>query len=136
MKLRLFATFIALLIAVSGSLAQKKETDAHLTGHVIDLETNEHIPYATVSIKGTTIGGITDATGHFLLKNLPLGRLTVVTTVIGYQSLEKEVVIEAHKTIELKFELNPQILQMDEVVVSSSRNETKKQIQRGFQMVR
>lgn len=47
------------------------KSDAHLYGHVIDSKTGEHLPYATVTIPGTTIGTMTDASGHYFLKNLP-----------------------------------------------------------------
>ena len=55
-----------------------KHTDANITGHVVDARTGEHIAYATLALKGTTIGAATDATGHFFLKNLPTGRFTLV----------------------------------------------------------
>ena len=35
------------------------KSDAHLYGHVIDSKTGEHLPYATVTIPGTTIGAVT-----------------------------------------------------------------------------
>lgn len=41
------------------------KSDAHLYGHVIDSKTGEHLPYATVTIPGTTIGTMTDASGHY-----------------------------------------------------------------------
>ena len=55
----------------------KPQSDAHLYGHVIDSETGEHLPYVTVTIPGTTIGTATDASGHYFLKNLPTGTITV-----------------------------------------------------------
>ena len=63
-----------LFLAVGLAVAQRhaKPTDAHIFGDVVDVKTGEHIPYATVVLLHTTIGTTTDATGHFLLKNLPL----------------------------------------------------------------
>ena len=34
----------------------KKGTDANILGHIVDLTSGEHIPFATVAIKGTTNG--------------------------------------------------------------------------------
>ena len=48
--------------------------DAHLTGHVLDAETGEHLPFVNVQLKGTNIGTVTDESGHYLLKDLPLGK--------------------------------------------------------------
>ena len=47
-----------------------KQSDANITGHVVDAKSGEHLAYATVAVKGTTIGCATDATGHYFLKNL------------------------------------------------------------------
>ncbi|HSW67036.1 MAG TPA: carboxypeptidase-like regulatory domain-containing protein, partial [Bacteroidales bacterium] len=44
-------------------------TDANVFGHVTSR--GEHIPFISVMIEGTTIGTSTDATGHFMLLNLP-----------------------------------------------------------------
>lgn len=62
----------------------KPQSDAHLYGHVIDSETGEHLPYVTVTIPGTTIGTATDASGHYFLKNLPTGTITVEARMMGY----------------------------------------------------
>ncbi|MEG2493700.1 MAG: TonB-dependent receptor [Rikenellaceae bacterium] len=125
----IFGVFLMLLCNTYALTAQTKtkiNTDAHITGHVVDALTKEHIPYATVLIEGTTIGGISDATGHFLLKNLPVGEYTLTASFTGYKTVEKKVIIEQNKTIEVKMELHQQVLEMDEVVVTGSRNETNK----------
>ena len=47
----------------------QKGTDANILGHVINSKTGEHISYINVSLKGTTIGAITDESGHFHISN-------------------------------------------------------------------
>lgn len=121
----LLLTGVTLLNAQTKKQTQLK-TDAHITGHILDVDTGEHIPYADIVLKGTTFGGASDATGHFLLKNVPLGKHTLVASFLGYQSAEQEVEVLPNKTIEVKLSLSPQILRMDEIVVTGSRNETKK----------
>ena len=68
-----------------------KPTDAHLYGHVTDKSTGEHMAYISVRLKGTTIGVMTDATGHYFIKNIPEGTYTVVARSLGYASFEREV---------------------------------------------
>lgn len=98
-----------------------------MNGHVIDAKTREHLPFVTVVIKGTTIGITTDATGHYFLKDMPVGEFTLVASYVGYRPAEKTVRIEARTTIEVNFELEEESLALSEVVVSATRNETKKQ---------
>ncbi|MCM1151334.1 MAG: TonB-dependent receptor [Alistipes sp.] len=104
--------------------APAKHTDANLVGHVVDRETREHIPFATVAVQGTVYGTTTDASGHYFLKNLPEGACTVEVRALGYATLRREVVLRSAETLELNFEVEPSGISMDEVVVSASRTET------------
>lgn len=101
--------------------------DAHLTGHVLDETTGEHLPYVNVQLKGTNIGTVTDETGHYLLKDLPIGRQTIVFSYVGYETLELPVNIVADKTEELKANLREVSQQLNSVVVTANRYATKRQ---------
>lgn len=105
---------------------RRKPSDANAHGHVVDTRTNEHIPFATISVKGTTIGTTTDATGHYYLKNLPEGEITVVAESVGYKAAEQTVAVRSGKSVEVNFEMSEETLAMDAVVVSATRNETNK----------
>ena len=78
---------------------RKKRTDAHVTGHVVNKETKEHIPFLSVLIKGTTIGTATDETGHYVLRNLPEGKHVLRVQGVGYRSVEREVVLKKGETL-------------------------------------
>ena len=71
--------------------------DAHLTGHVLDEVTGEHLAFVNVQVKGTNIGTVTDESGHYLLKDLPIGRQTIVFSYVGYEKAELPVNIIADK---------------------------------------
>jgi len=126
MKSTFIVVFILLLFNIVASYAQTRNSDAHITGHVIDKSNGEHIPFATVAIKGTTIGVVTDVTGHFLMRNVPVGEHIVVASFVGYEREEQIVTIFADKTVEVKFEITAQAFGLDEVVVTSSRNESNR----------
>ena len=87
----------------SSSIEPRRYSDANIHGHIIDAKTNEHIPFVTISVKGTTIGTVADASGHFFLKNLPTGKHILVAEAVGYKSDEMEVEIIRNKSIELNF---------------------------------
>lgn len=101
--------------------------DAHLTGHVLDETTGEHLPYVNVQLKGTNIGTVTDETGHYLLKDLPVGRQIIVFSYVGYETLELPVNIVEDKTVELKAALREVSQQLNSVVVTANRYATKRQ---------
>lgn len=105
----------------------QQPTDAHLFGHVVDAETGAHLAYATVTIVGTPVGTVTDATGHFLLRNLRPGEYTVEVELLGYESARKTTTIIKGKTVELDFSIKQVPMMLDQVVVTSSRSERLKQ---------
>jgi len=106
------------------SFSQKAKTDANLVGHVVS--EGKHLPYVAVGIRGTTIGTVTDETGHYQLANLPTGDHTVFVSMVGYRSQESKVTLEEGKTAEIKFELQEDVLDLDEIVVSADRSEQKR----------
>jgi len=125
MKKIIFTVLLTVCVNVWSTFAEeapKKHTDANVYGHVVDRNTQEHIAFATVTVVGTTYGSSTDATGHFFLKNLPEGKRTFEVRVLGYAPQRRTVQVEAGQTIELNFEVEPQDIAVDEVVVSASRS--------------
>ena len=103
---------------------RKKRTDAHVTGHVVNKETKEHIPFLSVLIKGTTIGTATDETGHYVLRNLPEGKHVLRVQGVGYRSVEREVVLKKGQTLEVNFEVEEDVIMLEGTIVTANRNET------------
>ena len=106
--------------------SQSRKTDANIFGHVVDKNTGKHVPFFTISIKGTTIGTTTDATGHYFLKNLPTGEHILVASGMGFETQEKKILIEANKSTEVDFEVQETSLLLEGVVVTASRNESSR----------
>lgn len=104
----------------------KRATDANIFGHIISYESGDHIPYATIAIKDTTIGCAADGTGHYNINNIPLGEHTLIVSAMGYESVEMVFVAERNTSRELNFTLKESSLIVDEVVVSATRNETNR----------
>ena len=123
MKPKNYTLFFLVLamMAVLPARAQKN-TDASITGHVTDAATGEHLPFVTVMLKGTMIGTQTTASGHYTLRNIPLGKHTVVASAIGYSTAEQEVDIRRGETIEVNLAISEDLLSIEQVVVSATRN--------------
>ena len=101
-------------------------SDANITGHVLEAETQEHLGYVTIQVKGTQIGTTTDATGHFLLTNLTPGPITLVFSMVGFETKEVKVELKAGVTTNVDVELNEAAFAINDVVVSANRYETKR----------
>ena len=114
--------------SVNNNAEENKNTDANVYGHVKDAKTGEHLPYVLVQLKGTTIATTTDKTGHYFLKNLPEGTFVVEAKYLGYATQSKTINVKHDTSKELNFSLSPSDMNLDEVVVSANRNETKRRL--------
>ncbi len=104
------------------------KTDANLIGHVIDVKTREHLPYITIALRGTTIGTVTDATGHYFLKNLPEGDFVLEVSAIGYKKQSRPIKLKKGSTLEEDFEIEEDLIALEGVVVSANRSETTRRM--------
>ncbi len=104
-------------------IQSQEKTDAMLFGHVTSAETGEHLPYATIQIKGTTCGTHADGSGHFKLSNIPTGKQIVEVKLFGYKTLEQELFFEKGKAIKFYPELETDALNLEQVVVTGTRTQ-------------
>ena len=88
-----------------------------IIGHVLDKKTKERLPYITSALKGTTIGTVTDATGHYFLKNLPEGNFILEVSSVGYQTVTSNVTLKKGKTLEADFEIEEDAIALEGVVL-------------------
>lgn len=121
-------TWMAMPLLHAEDADKKPRTDAHIVGHVIDATTGEHVPGVSLFIKGTTIGTVTDQTGHYRLMDMPLGTKTLVMKAVGYKTQEKEIALKKGTTQEVNFFLEEDIAALDAVVVSANRTETTRRL--------
>jgi len=97
-------------------------SQAKIAGKVIDGETNDILPFANVSIKGTSIGSTSDFDGFYEISLEP-GTYTVVFSFVGYQTKEVNNVIvkDANDVVDLNVTINASAAQLDDVVITTTR---------------
>ncbi|MEQ9582622.1 MAG: TonB-dependent receptor, partial [Arenibacter sp.] len=94
-----------------------------LTGTVISY--GEVLPWATVQLKDTRLGTTTDEAGKYLLE-APFGTYTVVCKSIGYKSLEKVVTLNGSLPLQLNFQLDEDVMGLEQVVVTGTRTDKRR----------
>ncbi|MFY9150687.1 MAG: SusC/RagA family TonB-linked outer membrane protein [Prolixibacteraceae bacterium] len=107
-KIVLFLAFIA--IGLNVALAQTKE----LTGTVTSAEDRGSMPGVSISVKGTTVGTITDADGKFRL-SVPTDAKILVFSFVGMATQEVAIGNQSSFNIQLIAEN----IAVDEVVVTA-----------------
>lgn len=90
-------TFFACFLMVAGMVTAQTQ---RVTGVVTSAADGEPIIGASVGVKGTTIGAITDVNGKFEISSVPATARTLVVSYVGMAT--KEVAIRPNVTVELE----------------------------------
>lgn len=122
----ILSAVMAVLAYCTVCAASTPGTDANIGGHVIDVETGEHMPYYLVKINGTKLATLTDGSGHYVFRDLTPGQYTLEASFTGYKTLSHTVTVDAGQTVELNFDVEPDAFMLDQVVVTSSKSEIRR----------
>ena len=110
---------ILLLILLSPFLIYSGTT-GKLSGTIKDAQTGEALVGANVIIEGTNFGAATNINGEYVILNISPGRYNVKFSFIGYETLlMQDVSITVDQTTLLTVVLNPQTIQVGEVIVTA-----------------
>lgn len=107
MKQRMTLFMAILLIGIGLSNAQVSQ----VTGNVMSEEDGLPVVGASVLVKGTTVGTVTDIDGNFTISGVPTSAKTLVVSFIGLQS--QEVAVKPVVNVVLKSDAQA----LEEVVV-------------------
>ena len=97
-----------LLVGVGLVNAQTKS----ISGNIFSSDDGQPVIGATVMVKGTTVGTITDTDGKFKI-NVPANAKNLVISYVGMKTID----VEAKNNMTIKLESDAR--QMDEVVVTA-----------------
>ena len=89
-----------------------------ISGRIISTE-KETVDFATVYLKGTSYGGITNQEGLYHIK-APAGDYTLVVSAVGYTKVEKKVKLVNDERMKLNITIAPETQQLDEVTIVST----------------
>ncbi len=102
-----------IFLCSSGIYAQKLE----LKGSVRDTETRETLPGATIRVKETNSGTVTDQSGNFTL-SLAKGKYSLFVSSIGYDTKEVNIDLSSTQKIDIQLVSNTNL---DEIVVTAKK---------------
>lgn len=121
-----FIISLLIIIGVSFRAAAVEVSDANLAGHVLDAETGEHMPGCLVKILNTNLVAMTDGSGHYIFRDLVPGSYILEASFMGYSTQRKSVTVVRDHTTEENFSIHPDAFMLDQVVVTSSKTETRR----------
>jgi len=112
------------LLAAVATLAQTQT----IRGTLYDAASKTPLVGATITIPDSRpfLGTVTDTDGRFRLTNVPVGRIRVKISSVGYEDLLlNEVVLNAGKEVVLDLPLTESVTNLSEVKVAYNRSEDR-----------
>ena len=122
---------LLLLLVAMHFVAFSQKSTVH--GYIKDQTNGEALIGATVYIKGTNIGTVSNPYGFYSL-SLPSGKYQLVVSFIGYRTIEKAIDLQAD--VQVNIDLNSDTEQIEEVTVNAEgKNENIRSTNIGLETV-
>jgi hypothetical protein len=115
---------ITLMIAVFSTLAFSQKLTQTVRGTIIDTDSKMPLIGATVLIVGTNppVGSATDEKGNFRIEKVPLGRISLQLSYIGYETkTASDIVVNSGKEVVVDLSMQEAVIKMQEAVVKAYR---------------
>jgi outer membrane receptor protein involved in Fe transport len=118
---------VCLLFAATSVWAQQT---GKITGTVLDAQTNDPLPGATVKIIGTTQGAITNGDGEYVIIGVRPGSYTVAASFVGYVTENKaNVSVNIGLTSTINFKLKDETVGTgQEVIIQADAVQVRKDV--------
>jgi outer membrane receptor protein involved in Fe transport len=105
------------------------QSNIRLVGEVLDSETQQPVPFASVSVHASTDelvhGSIASEKGDFILEGITPGSYRIRISCVGYQSVDSEILVgKLNENYDLgKFYIKTNQVQLDDIIVTGEREE-------------
>ncbi len=124
-------TLFALLLFITSTGSAQQTTTGNIRGFVYVKESGEPVLFTNVVLKGTSMGIATDVNGFFSISKIPPGNYTLmVSSVLGYDTLQEQVSVKAGEIINKKLFLVKSNIKLKTIEVSAAQEakETETQV--------
>jgi outer membrane receptor protein involved in Fe transport len=97
-----------------------------IAGAIIDKKTGNQIPGANIVLVGTSMGTVSDMDGSFVILQVPPGKYSLRTSIIGYaQTVVQDVEVRIDQTSRVDFGLQPEVIKGETITIVAERKAVK-----------
>ena len=97
-----------------------------LRGQVIEKQLQKPIPGATIRIEGSTMGTVSDLQGKFTIPNVPIGRITVMVSAIGYkESVLSNLLLQSGKELVINIPMDEKLVEGKTILIKAQGRKNK-----------
>lgn len=112
------------MVIIFKSLVFSQNINQTVRGAIIDTDSKLPLIGATIIISGSNpiVGTTTDVNGNFRIKNIPIGRVTLQISYMGYESkIIPNIEVNSGKEVVLSINLQESVVKLDEVLVQARK---------------
>lgn len=123
-EFKIFACAFALYSLILSQIFAQGLTQT-VRGTVIDNDNKQALTGVAVLIEGTNppVGTLTDDKGYFRIESVPVGRISLKLSLIGYETLSiPDIVVNTGKESLVNTSMQEMVVKLDEVVVKANQN--------------
>ena len=89
----------------------------NINGYVMEIESDEALPYANIMVKNSDIGTVSNADGYFTLVNVHRDNIALKISYIGFETKTLYLTVEEIEAGPIQVKISPKILQGNQVDV-------------------
>lgn len=122
-------TWIGLVVGAAlatSPLLGSAQTTGTIAGQVVDASSNRPLASVQVSVPGTGVGSVTNASGRFVLLRVPVGDVDVRVDLLGYETQVQSVTVTAGGSAAVSFQMSQTAISLDELVVTGVGQATQR----------
>jgi TonB-linked SusC/RagA family outer membrane protein len=132
--MRVWGRFVPLLALVAVALFAAVPAAAQtgsVTGTILNASTGEpldavQVTLETVGVREARQGGLTQATGRFLIVNVPVGQYVLRAELLGFGTQTQVVDVAAGEAVAVNLRLQPEAISLSEIVVTGVAGATQR----------
>lgn len=120
MKKQIIFLFAALFVSITTQAQQLTQT---IRGQVIDNASKATLPGVNILVLDSNplLVTATDLDGYYSIENVPIGRVSIKATFIGYETfMANNVELNSGKELIINFEMQEQLVEMDVVEIKAA----------------
>jgi len=126
-----YVPILALMAAGLFWAAPAAAQTGSVTGTILDASTGQPLDAVQVSLEAvgsgeTRFGGLTQASGRFLIINVPVGQYVLRAELLGFSEQTQVVDITAGQTTVVDMRLEPEAISLSEIVVTGVAGATQR----------
>ncbi|MEP7347960.1 MAG: carboxypeptidase regulatory-like domain-containing protein, partial [Gemmatimonadaceae bacterium] len=120
--------FAAVCVATAVSAVAAQAQSGSVAVRVTETNGGRPVDQAQVLIIGTTLGGVTNSDGRFIIRGIPVGNQTVRVLRVGFSEVKRPVAITAGQQATMDVTLDAVAVSLAPVVTTATGDQRRVEI--------